>query len=48
MHGLIFHDTEIKFICQGQRHIGGIIGNDDLKTKYVSEKVINRLDLRDA
>ena len=35
----LFADTEIQITSRGQRHLGAVIGSDDSKLQYVSEKV---------
>ena len=35
----LFADTEIEITCQGQRHLGAVIGSEDFKNNYVSSKV---------
>ena len=35
----IFAGTGVQVTCEGQRHLGAVIGSDDYKLKYVSDKV---------
>ena len=35
----IFADTNIEITCQGERHLGAVIGHEDYKSQYVAEKV---------
>ena len=35
----IFADTNIQITCEGQRHLGAVIGQNEFKTQYVSSKV---------
>ena len=35
----LFDGTGIQITLAGQRHLGAVIGNDDYKSQYVSEKV---------
>ena len=35
----LFADTGIQITCQGERHLGAAIGNEEFKNKYVSSKV---------
>ena len=35
----LFADTEIQITCQGQRHLGAVIGSDDFRNKYIASKV---------
>ena len=35
----LFADTEMEITCQGQRHLGAVIGSEDFKNEYVSSKV---------
>ena len=36
---LIFHNSNIKFTCEGKRHLGAALGTDEFKITYVNEKV---------
>ena len=36
---MLFADSGLKIICDGQRHLGAVIGSEAFRTKYVSEKV---------
>ena len=35
----IFGDSNIKFACEGKRHLGAAIGTNEFRIQYVSEKV---------
>ena len=35
----IFGDSNIKFTCEGKRHLGAAIGTNEFRIQYVSEKV---------
>ena len=35
----MFIDTKINVITEGKRHLDAVIGSNDFRTKYVSEKV---------
>ena len=35
----IFDDINIKFTCEGKRHLGTAIGTNQFRIQYVSEKV---------
>ena len=35
----LFSDTDIHITCQGQRHLGAVIGQDEFKHEYISSKV---------
>ena len=37
----IFKDTGIKITCEEKRHLGAVIGSEDLKSAYVREKITN-------
>ena len=35
----LFSDTALKYTTDGKRHLGAVIGSDDFKTSYATEKV---------
>ncbi|MCP4460896.1 MAG: hypothetical protein GY816_23180, partial [Cytophagales bacterium] len=35
----IFKDTDIEITCEGQRHLGAVLGSENFKEKYVKQKV---------
>ena len=39
--GSLFSDTKINLTTEGKRHLGVIISCNDIRTKYVNQKVIN-------
>ena len=34
-----FQDTGIKISCDGERHLGAVLGTDNFREKYVQDKV---------
>ena len=35
----VFSNTGVNITCEGERHLGAVIGSDDFRTKYIQRKV---------